>query len=148
MKTTRGILCGLALVAAACNEPELVSPTAPTTTTTATTGAAAPTFTETFVGTVPVGGYSFYSFTVTVYGTVDVTLNSVQGPFVPPTVMLGLGLGTPSGEDCATMATVITASGTVIHMTQTLNPGVACVRVYDVGNLFGPATFNVTIAYP
>jgi hypothetical protein len=145
MKTTRAIVCGLALVAAACNEPDLVSPTAPTT---ATTVAAEPTFTETVVGTVPVGGYSFYSFTVTVYGTVNVTLNSVQGQFVPATVMLGLGLGTPSGEDCATTATVTIASGTAIHVTQTLNPGVACVRVFDVGNLFAPATFNVSVAYP
>ena len=149
MNTTRAILYGLALIAAACNEPALVSPTAPTTTTTTpTTAPAAPTFTETFVGTVPVGGSSFYSFAVTVYGTVNVTLDSVQGQFVPATVMLGLGLGTPSGEDCATTATVTTASGTAIHMTQTLNPGIACVRVHDVGNLFGPATFNVTIAYP
>lgn len=149
MNTTRTIVCGLALIAAACSEPTLDSPTAPTTTTTTpTTAPAAPTFTETFVGTVPVGGFSFYSFAVTVYGTVDVTLNSVQGQFVPATVMMGLGLGTPSGEDCVTTATVTTASGTAIHVTQTLNPGIACVRIYDVGNLFGPATFNVTIAYP
>lgn len=149
MKTIWVFVCGLALTAASCGEPALTSPTSPTTTsTTTTTVAAAPTFSETFVGTVPVGGSSFYSFTVTVYGTVNVTLSSVQGPFVPATVMLGLGLGTPNAEDCRTTSSVTTASSAAVHVTQVLNPGIYCVRVHDVGNLFGPASVNVTIAYP
>ena len=32
--------------------------------------------------------------------------------------------------------------------TGTVGPGLFCVRVYDVGNLFAPANFNITIAHP
>lgn len=141
-------VCGLVVITVACSEPELTSPTSPTTTSTTTAAAAAPTVTDTFNATVPVGGYTFYSFTVTVYGTVNVTLNTVQGQFVPATVMMGVGLGTPDGEDCVTTATVTTAAGTAVHVTQALNPGVYCTRVSDIGNLFAPANVNVTIAYP
>lgn len=149
MRMVCPIACGLVVLTVGCSEPELTSPTSPTTTATTTTAAAAaPTVTETFNATVPVGGYTFYSFTVTVYGTVNVTLNAVQGQFVPATVMLGIGLGTPSGEDCVTTGSVTTASGTAVHVTQVLNPGVYCARVHDIGNLFAPATVNVTIAYP
>lgn len=149
MRILRVIAWLMAVIAGACSEPAFVSPTSPTTTTTTTTATAvAPTVTETFNAVVPAGGYTFFSFSVTVYGTVNVTLNSVQGQFVPATVMLGVGLGTPSGEDCLTTASVTTAASTAVHVTQALNPGVYCARVYDVGNLFGPANVNVTIAYP
>lgn len=149
MRIVHLIACGLTVTLVACSEPELTSPTSPTTTATTTTAAAAaPTVTDTFNATVPVGGYTFYSFTVTVYGTVNVTLNTVQGQFVPATVMLGVGLGTPSAEDCVTSASVTTAAGSAVHVTQTLNPGVYCARVHDIGNLFAPASVNVTVAYP
>ena len=62
---------------------------------------AAPTVTESFNGTLPVGGFKFYSFNIAANGTVNVTLNSVSGTGVPSTVQLGLGIGQPSGLDCA-----------------------------------------------
>jgi hypothetical protein len=118
-----------------------------TTTTTAT--AAAPTVSESFTGTLPVAGFKFYSFNIAVNGTVNVTLNSVSGAGVPATVQLGLGIGQPSGLDCAATTTVtagITAAAP--QTTGTFGPGLFCVRVFDVGNLFAPANFNITIAHP
>jgi hypothetical protein len=64
-------------------------------------------------------------------------------------VQLGLGVGQPSGLDCAVTTTVtagITAAAP--QTTGTFGPGLFCVRVFDVGNLFAPANFNITIAHP
>jgi len=84
----------------------------------------------------------------TVNGTVNVTLNSVTGTGVPPTVQLGLGIGQPSGTDCSATITATGGINTAApQATGTFGPGIFCVRVFDVGNLFAPAAFNVTIAH-
>jgi hypothetical protein len=133
----------LLFLAAACDKNDTpTSPTDPPTT------VAPPTINEEFVGTVDVGGSRFYSFTVVENGTVNVTLTSVGGPGVPATAWLGLGIGAPSGEDCSTTSTVNTAPGTTAQITGTYAPGIYCARVLDIGNLFAPATFAVTIAHP
>lgn len=140
----------LALVAAAlaittaCGKDD--SPTSPTTTDTST--VASPTITEDFVGVLPVGGSRFYSFTIVENGTVNVTLTSVGGTNVPSTVWLGLGVGTPAGEDCTTSSSVNTQSGSSAQVTGTYAPGIYCARVADIGNLAAPASFAVTIAHP
>src|ERR1051325_3854801 len=59
---------------------------------------AEPTVTEVFNGTLPLGGAKFYSFTVGVNGTVNVTLLNVGGANVAPDVTLNLGLGKPAGS--------------------------------------------------
>lgn len=126
------------------------TPTSPTTTDTTTTSTVAvdPVNTENFTGTLAVSGSAFYSFTVSQFGTVNITLTEVNGQFVPSTVTLGLGIGIPSGEGCSTSSTVNTKAGTTAQITGAYNPGVYCAEVFDVGNLFAPANFNVAIAYP
>ena len=127
--------------------PTSPSPTSTTSTTTTTT-AATPTFSEVWNDTVPVNGAAFYSFTVTQYGTVTVSLKGVSGQFVPSTVTLGVGLGTPEAESCSTTTNISTQSGAGPQLTVNYNPGVYCVKISDVGNLFSAARFSVTIAYP
>jgi hypothetical protein len=134
------------LTAIGCSDDTPTSPTDTSTTTTAT--AAPPAFTEEFNDTVGVGGAVFYSFTVTQYGTVNVSLTSVSGQYVPSTVTMGLGLGRPEAEGCATTQQISTPSGTGPQLTAVYEPGVYCVKVSDVGNLFSAATFAVTIAFP
>lgn len=125
------------------------TPTSPTsTTTTTTTTVATPIYSEDFNDVVSVNGATFYSFTVTQYGTVNVSLTSVSGQFVPSTVTLGLGLGKPDAEGCVTSTSVSTQSGAGPQLTGAYDPGVYCVQVSDVGNLFSAARFAVTIAYP
>ena len=135
-----------AIFISACSK----SPTSPTSTTTTTipTTIATPTTTEQFTGVLPVNGSKFYSFSVTQYGTVNVTLTDVNGQYVPTTVTLGLGFGRPDGEDCAMTTNLTTKSASTAQITGTYDVGVYCVRVYDVGNLFAPANFNVQIDYP
>jgi hypothetical protein len=112
------------------------------------TTVAAPAYSEEWVDTVQVGGERFYSFTVTQYGTVNITLNSVSGQYVPSTVTLGLGIGTPTAETCSTTTAISTSSGAGPQITGAYNPGVYCVKVNDVGNLFSAANVDITIAYP
>jgi hypothetical protein len=148
MRATTASILGLILFGSACSHSS-TSTSPSTTSTTGTTTGAAPTVSESFTGTLPVGGFKFFSFNIAVNGTVNVTLNSVTGAGVPATVQLGLGIGQPSGIDCAatTNATAgVTAAAP--QATGTFGPGLFCVRVYDVGNLFGPANFNITIAHP
>ena len=62
--------------------------------------------------------------------------------------MLGLGIGQPSGTECVTTTSVNTAAGSSAQVTGTYSAGVYCAKVSDIGNLYAPASFNVTIAYP
>jgi len=147
--TLRACFCSLVLTlltAIGCSGDTPTSPTSTTSTTTAT--AASPAFSEDFIDSVPVTGSVFYSFTVTQYGTVNVSLTSVTGQYVPSTVTLGLGLGKPDAESCLTTTNISTQSGTGPQITGAYEPGVYCVKVSDVGNLFSAAKFAVTIAYP
>lgn len=145
--TARWALLGVLVLCGACSHNSTTEPSL--TSTSSTTTAAAPTVSEAFTGTLPVGGFRFYSFNIAANGTVNVTLNSVSGAGVPSTVQLGLGIGQPSGADCA--ATVNATAGSTASAPQAtgvFGPGVFCVRVYDVGNLFAPAAFSITIAHP
>jgi hypothetical protein len=144
MTSVRLAMFGLLLFAAACSKSNTTTPTTPTSTTTPVT---TPTVSETFQSTVPVLGFAFYSFNIAANGTVNVTLNSVSGMDVPSTVQLGIGIGTPAGVDCTTTSTVTAAAGTAAQLTGTFGPGLFCVRIYDVGNLFAPAAFKATIAH-
>src|SRR5882757_4984258 len=146
MRATTAAILGLMMFGMACSHSSTTSPSATSTTTTTAT-AAAPTVSESFTGTLPVAGFKFYSFNIAVNGTVNVTLNSVSGTGVPSTVQVGIGIGTPAGVDCTTTSTVTAAAGTAAQLTGTFGPGLFCVRIYDVGNLFGPAAFKATIAH-
>ena len=60
----------------------------------------------------------------------------------------GLGVGKPDGTECSTTTTVNVSTQTATpHLTGTYAPGVYCVRVFDVGNLFSTASFVVSIAH-
>jgi hypothetical protein len=116
----------------------------------ASTTPAAAAISETFSGTLPVGGSRFYSFSISVYGTVNATLASIGGSGIPPTAEVNLGIGTPSGTTCSTTPTLVQVSGdagVTTLVTATEQPGTYCVLIADAGNLFSPATFTVTIAH-
>ncbi|MEP6782887.1 MAG: hypothetical protein ABI983_04400 [Acidobacteriota bacterium] len=131
-----------------CSGKTPTSPTTTTTTTTTTATAATPAFSEDFTATVPVNGSSFYSFTVTQYGTVNISMTGVSGQYVPSTVTMGLGLGKPDAETCVPTTSITSTSGVGPQLTGAYDPGVYCVKISDVGNLFSAANVAVTIAYP
>jgi hypothetical protein len=137
MKLTLSALVVCVLAGAACGDsnstPNFVQPT--------------PTLiTENFTGTVAVGGNDVHPFNVTSSGQLNVTLTAA-GP--PPTIYMGLGVGTPSGSTCPLLSngSVATPAGTTAQLSGTINSGSYCVTVFDVGNQTAPVTYAVTVTH-
>ena len=114
----------------------------------ASTPLAPPSITETWSGTLAVGGSRFYSFSVGLNGTVNVTLTSLVENGQDSTTQVGLALGYPAGTGCTANTSVTNAPGADPQITNTYLPGVYCVKIADAGNLSGPAVFNLVIAHP
>jgi hypothetical protein len=137
------LLIASTLVSACGKSASTTSPTSTTTT--------ADSLTETFSGTLPVGGSAFYSISLATAGTVTATLTDIGGNEVPPSVMVNLGIGTLSQFNCSATPTEVQVSGTAqvpTSVSASEQPGVFCVLISDIGNLFAPATFTVTINHP
>ena len=111
---------------------------------------AAPTATrttDTFSGTVQVGGSVFHSFPVSQTGTIDVDLTAASPP---ASIALGIAIGTPGDAGCTPLAG---ASGTVVagptpQLTGVTTAGTLCVQIRDVGQATGPVTYSVTVTHP
>jgi len=105
---------------------------------------------ETFTGTLGAKGSSFYSFTVAVSGNVSITLASLvpKAPGPAVSVVMGLGVGTPDGTDCAITNSVTTAPGLTAQLVNSLTPATYCTKIYDLGELTGPVDFAVRIVHP
>lgn len=115
-----------------------------TTTTTAPSGTLV---TDTFTGTVPVGGLDFHNFTVTTGGTVNATLVAAAPP---PTITMGFAIGTPGATGVCSLlsgAQVTTPPGATAQLTGSLAAGTYCVEVVDLGNAASPIAYTVTVAH-
>jgi hypothetical protein len=102
---------------------------------------------ETFSGTVAVGGSAFNSFRVAAAGTTEVTLTTA-GP--PATIVMGLGIGTVDDSGCTrlTGASVNTAAGSSAQLAGLTTAGTLCVQVRDVGNQTAAVSYTVTVLHP
>ena len=141
----------LAVMTASCSS----NPAAPATTTTTTTTPTTPTpsaatpETEVFIGTLAVKDSSFFSFNVLGSSNVLVTLASMTtgtpGPAV--SIPVSLGLGVPSGIGCGLTQSVIVPPALTPQIAVTLDPGIFCVSIQDVGNLKVPVNFAIRIVH-
>lgn len=133
----------LPLVCAACGSS---TPTSPSSTTSTTAAVAAASISETYSGTLAIGGSKFYSFTVVQNGTVNLTLTALDGSDVAPEQTVDLGLGRPSGFGCTPTTSVSVSTLTAApQITGTYAPGVYCVRIADTTAIL-PATASFSIA--
>jgi hypothetical protein len=136
------IALAAAVMCAACGKDTTTSPS---------TTAATLRGTEVFGGTLGVGTSQFYSFTVAQDGTTDVTLLSLRPVGVLTTTLttvVGLGLGTPSGTECALRSALTTAPGLTKQISVTTNVSTYCVKIADVGNLTNAVDYTVRILHP
>jgi len=112
-----------------------------------TTAPSTPTTkTDTFTGTVQVGGSAMNNFSVNAAGQVIVTLTAA-GP--PASVTMGVGIGSP-GDVCGVLpgGSVTTPASSTAQLSGVLTPGTYCVTVFDVGNQTAAISYTVTVAHP
>jgi hypothetical protein len=123
------------------------STTAPSTTT--TTAPTLPGW-QIFSGTLTAQGSQVYSFDISQAGTASAMLASLMpssgGPAVV-SVVVGLGIGTPSadGTTCMLNNSVNTAPALTPQIQSSVVVGKGCVEIYDIGNLTAPVNFAVRI---
>ena len=141
MRSVLGIvMIGMALAGPACAEATVAGPTA--------IGNNATLTTETFSGTLPVGGSRFYSFTVPQIGSTTATLLSLKQNGEDISVFVILGLGAPRGTDCLLLDGRQVTTGVAPQVSLSPDPGVYCARIADAGNLTGPVDFSINIVHP
>lgn len=142
----RHIVCcalGSALLAGCGGD---ATPTSPTTIAPAVVNP--PSVTDTWEGTLAVGATRFYSYSVGLNGTVNVTLESLGGAQVDENTQVSLGNGYPSGTGCLVSSSSDTKPAAEPQLSTTLAPGVYCVKLTDAGTLSAPVSFRILIAHP
>lgn len=103
------------------------------------------TITETYSGTIGTNAAINYTFVTKAAGTVTARLSSV---LPDNTVSLGLALGTWNGVSCAVVIANDNAREGNAVVGSVSGAGQLCVRLYDVGVLTAPATFEVIVIHP
>src|SRR5262245_18146166 len=124
--------------AAACKKNSTqTTPTEPTTTRS----------TDTFNGTVPVGGSATHTFTVTNAGQIDVTLTAAAPP---SDVSMGLAVGLASDAGCTAIAgaSTNTSAGSSAQLVGKISPGSLCVKISDNGAQRATVTYTITVLHP
>jgi len=137
VRRTQG-LCALfaagLLLGSACSDPK--APAAPT--------PIAPTITDTFNGTLPVGGDNSHPFIVSAIGGITVTLTNVTPP-----ALVGMGIGTPDGSSCTLLNSDVAVASTSAQITGTATvAGTLCVAVFDAGNLVETVNYSISVLHP
>jgi hypothetical protein len=132
----RLLLVVFTLITAACGGDDDATPTEPTT---------LPPVTETFSGTLTVNGGVTHPFNSLISGPVTATLTALSPD---STVTIGLSLGTWNGVACqVVIADDLAIQGRVVTGRAT-SGGSLCVRVYDVGKLVEPTSYEIQVAHP
>jgi hypothetical protein len=135
MSRLRFSAVALAIVAAACGSDTVTTPT-PTTPVTVT---------DTFAGTLTPNGAASYSFTTASSGTVTATLSSLTPD---STLLVGLALGTWNGNNCQVILSKDQAAQFSYVQGAASGAGPLCVRIYDVGNVAAPVTYEIQVNHP
>ena len=103
---------------------------------------------ETFTGTVPVGGTDVHNFVVNLSNGQVTAALTAAGP--PPTIAMGLGIGAIQSGACTlfTNLSVITTAGASAQTGANNVPsGAYCVVVGDVGNQLADVAYSVTVTH-
>lgn len=136
MSRLRFLAAALALSAVACGSDTPTTPTTPTTPATVT---------DTFAGTLTPNGAASYTFTTAVSGQVTATIATLSPD---STLIVGLALGTWNGNACQIVLSKDAATQLSFLIGQASQASTFCVRIYDVGNVIDPATYELQVNHP
>jgi hypothetical protein len=103
--------------------------------------------TDTFTGTVAVGGSDFHSFPIAATGPIDVTLTAATPPSA---IVMGISIGMVADGKCVALAGASsqTPAGTAAQLSGIASPGTLCVDVHDSGHQSAPVSYTVTVTHP
>ena len=105
----------------------------------------APTFTETFSGSLAPNGALTFPFNAFARGTATATIASITPD---NTVTLGLSMGTWANNACS----IVISRDNAFEFAQITGSigtaGALCLRVYDVGRLTTTTKFTVSVVHP
>ena len=136
MSRLRILAVAMVLGAAGCGSDTPTTPTTPTTPVTVT---------DTFAGTLSPNGAATYTFTTGLSGQVTATLATLSPN---STLVVGLSLGTWNGNACQIVLSKDTATQFSFIIGQASQANTFCVRIYDVGNVVDPATYEIQVNHP
>ncbi len=138
------LVCGLAVLCAACGDDPVVTSTSPSVPEGLVASSA-----RLFSGTLARGGSAFYSFTLGQNSGVFVTLASVTGPTAPDALAtpLRIGIGVPRGTGCDVTTSAVVTPALTPQIREYTTQGVRCVSVGDPGTLDSSVRFAVRIGY-
>jgi hypothetical protein len=101
--------------------------------------------TDTFSGTVTRNGAFSYPFAALQAGTVTASYTSIG---TDNTITLGLALGTWDGVACQILIVNDNATAGVVVTGAASGAGSLCVRVFDVGFVVDPLSYEVRVVHP
>lgn len=134
------IVLGLAVATTGCWDQ---NPTKPS------SGAInVPVLSESFNGTLPLGGAKFYSFSTSYDGSIGANLITLKEDGNDSSALVSVTIGAPVGITCSTQYGQTITAGTSAVVSADLAAGVYCVQISDPGNLVSPGVFSITITHP
>lgn len=101
---------------------------------------------ETFVSDVVVRGSAWRLVAVTRPGTLSATLTEASQPAT--VIGFGVGIRGGTGGGCLLNSGVTVPAGSAPQVDVEVDPGVYCVKIYDVGTLTDRLAFTIRIVYP
>ena len=126
-------ICCVALLAGACEDANITSP------------SETPVDINSFSSIINPGSAASREFTLTSGGTVAVRLTTTA----PAGVALGVGIGIPrSNGSCALSAGIEAVAGGAAQVAMTAEAATYCAKVYDPGTLTAPTAFTIVISRP
>lgn len=132
-------LCAVvvALLVAGCGDDN-ATPTTPST----STGPA----TETFSSRLTVQGSAWRLVTASQAGTLSAKLTTAS----QPSTIVGFGIGIQNGSTtgCLLHSQVRVTAGASPQVDARVDPGVYCIKIFDVGTLTDSMGFTITIVRP
>lgn len=103
--------------------------------------------TDTFAGTLTRNGATSHPFPVTSTGGGEV-LATLKAVLPDTSTVVGLSLGTWNGTACQAVISNDRATVPVSLLGRATTTGTLCVRIYDVGTIAEPQSYEIEVVHP